>query len=110
MAAGAHGFGVPVSRRRGVGARPAVAGERRLTNLCGMTLATPEHPEMHGAMTAFRLLPRYDPMELRRGLWEKWRIEAPVIERPEGLLIRASTHFYNTEEEVDRLAEALADF
>jgi selenocysteine lyase/cysteine desulfurase len=29
------------------------------------------------------------------------------VERPDGLLIRASTHFYNTEEEIDRLAEAL---
>jgi isopenicillin-N epimerase len=28
-------------------------------------------------------------------------------ERPDRLLMRASTHFYNTEGEVDRLAEAL---
>jgi isopenicillin-N epimerase len=34
--------------------------------------------------------------------------EAPVIERPDGLLLRTSTHFYNTEDEVDCLAEALA--
>ena len=60
-------------------------------------------------MTAFRLPPGRDAAALRRGLWENWRIEAPVIERPEGLLIRASTHFYNTEEEVDRLTEALSD-
>ena len=59
-------------------------------------------------MTAFRLPPGQDAAALRRGLWEDWRIEAPIIERPEGLLVRASTHFYNTEEEVDRLAEALA--
>ena len=49
-----------------------------------------------------------DAEALRHGLWEDWRIEAPVIERPEGLLIRTSTHFYNTEEEVDRLREALS--
>ena len=82
---------------------------RQLTGLCGMTVATPEHPALHGAMTAFRLPPGRDAAELRGGLWEKWRIEAPVIERPEGLLIRASTHFYNTEEEVDRLRQALSD-
>ena len=81
---------------------------RRLTGLCGLMPATPENPEMHGAMTAFRLPPGHDAAALRRGLWEDWRIEAPVIERPEGLLIRASTHFYNTEEEVERLAKALA--
>ena len=31
----------------------------------------------------------------------------PVIERPDRLLVRASTNFYNTEEEVDALAGAL---
>jgi isopenicillin-N epimerase len=61
---------------------------------------------MHGAMTAFRLPPGLDPVALRNGLWQA-RIEAPIVERLEGLLIRISTHFYNTEEEVDRLAEVL---
>ena len=82
---------------------------RRLTGLGGLTLATPAHAALHGAMTAFRLPPGRDAVALRRGLWEKWRIEAPIVERPEGLLIRASTHFYNTEAEVDRLAEALTE-
>ncbi len=80
---------------------------RRLTGLCGLAPATPDHPALHGAMTAFRLPPGRDPAALRRAIWENWRIELPVIERPEGLLIRVSTHFYNTEEEVDRLSEAL---
>ncbi len=44
---------------------------------------------------------------LRRRLWDEFHIEAPIIERPDGLLLRTSTHFYNTEAEVDRLAEAL---
>jgi isopenicillin-N epimerase len=72
-----------------------------------MTPATPEHQELHGALTAFNLLPGTDAAALQRRLWEEWRVEAPVIERPDRLLIRASTHFYNTEEEIDRLAEAL---
>ena len=80
---------------------------RRLTGLCGLTLATPEHPDLHGAMTAFRLPPGATRRRCGAGVWEEWRIELPVIERPEGLLIRRRTHFYNTEEEVDRLAEAL---
>jgi len=73
----------------------------------GLTPATPEHPQLHGAMTAFRLPAGQDALTLRRGLWER-RIEVPIVERPEGLLIRTSTHFYNTEEEIERLAEALA--
>lgn len=72
-----------------------------------LPLATPVHPELHGFMTAFRLPAGPDAAALRRGLWERHRIEAPIVERPDGLLIRVSTHFYNTEEEIDRLAEAL---
>lgn len=80
----------------------------RMTQRVGLEPATPAHPALHGAMLAFRLPGGIDPMALRRDLWEKHRIEAPIIERPEGLLIRVSTHFYNTVEEMDRLAEALS--
>jgi selenocysteine lyase/cysteine desulfurase len=45
----------------------------------------------------------------RKRLWERHRIEAQIVERPGYLMIRTSTHFYNMEEEVDRLAEALPD-
>ncbi|HEV3080600.1 MAG TPA: aminotransferase class V-fold PLP-dependent enzyme [Gemmataceae bacterium] len=79
----------------------------RLSTIKGMSLATPTHPALHGAMTAFRLPAGLDPVALRRTLWEQYHIEAPIIERPEGLLIRVSTHFYNTEQEIDRLGEAL---
>jgi len=82
---------------------------QHLTGLAGLQLATPEHPELHGALTAFRLPPGVDAPELRQGLWEKYRIEAPIVERPEGLLIRTSTHFYNTQEEIDHLVLALED-
>jgi isopenicillin-N epimerase len=76
--------------------------------LSGLPPATPDHPELCGAMTAFGLPPHADAAALRRGLWERNRVEAPIIERPDRLLVRVSTHFYNPEEEVDRLAEALA--
>jgi isopenicillin-N epimerase len=81
---------------------------KRLSGLAGLKLTTPDHPEMHGAMTAFRLPPGIDAVALREGLWQE-RIEAPIVERPEGLLLRTSTHFYNTEDEVDRLAEVLPE-
>jgi isopenicillin-N epimerase len=81
---------------------------RRLTGEVGLAPATPDHPARHGALTAFELPPGTDAVALRKGLWERYRIEAPVIDRPGRLLIRASTHFYNTEEEIDRLAEALS--
>jgi isopenicillin-N epimerase len=74
-----------------------------------LRLATPPEPLLHGAMVAFWLPEGTDANALRRRLWEDHRIEAPVVERPEGLLIRVSTHFYNTEAEIDRLAAALGE-
>jgi isopenicillin-N epimerase len=75
--------------------------------LSWLPLSTPAHPSMHGAMTAFRLPDATDAPLLRKRLWEEHRIELPIIERPDHLLVRVSTHFYNTEDEVDRLAKAL---
>jgi isopenicillin-N epimerase len=93
----------------------------------GLTLATPPHPQLHGAMTAFRLPSDTDIVALRRDLWDRHRIEIPMVERAEGHLprvskpsgpgafldwtkiMRVSTHFYNTEEEIDHLAEALKE-
>jgi isopenicillin-N epimerase len=82
---------------------------KRFSRLNSLRLATSAQPELCGAMTAFWLPEGTDAARLRSRLWEEHCIEAPVIERPEGLLIRASTHFYNTEEEIDRLADALVD-
>jgi isopenicillin-N epimerase len=82
---------------------------KRLGGELGLPLATPSHPDLCGALTAFRLPPATDAAVLRQRLWQDYRTEAPIIERSDGLLIRASTHFYNTEEEVDRLALALSN-
>ncbi len=94
-------------RIRGRMAELVAHTRRRLDGLAGLRPATPTHPELHGSLTAFRLPPGVDPEVLRRGLWEEYRIEAPVVERFGGPLIRVSTHFYNTEEEIDQLAQAL---
>jgi isopenicillin-N epimerase len=79
---------------------------RRLGDELGLTPHTPVEPEMSGFMTAFCLPAGVKPQALRDRLWQH-RIEAPIIERPDRLLIRVSTHFYNTHEEIDRLAEVL---
>jgi isopenicillin-N epimerase len=74
---------------------------RRLGTL---RLATPVDPRMSGAMTAFWLPAGANAEELRRSLWER-RIKAVIGEWPDGLILRVSTHFYNVEAEIDRLAE-----
>jgi isopenicillin-N epimerase len=45
---------------------------------------------------------------LRKELWAR-RVEIPVVERPDRLLLRVSHHFYTTEGEIDRLAEVLRE-
>ncbi|MFM8273778.1 MAG: aminotransferase class V-fold PLP-dependent enzyme [Gemmata sp.] len=72
----------------------------------GLPLATPAAPGLCGAMTAFQLPPGHRAPALRRELWAR-RIEIPVIERPDRLLLRVSHHFYTTEGEIDRLAGAV---
>jgi isopenicillin-N epimerase len=78
----------------------------RLGALPGLRPATPENPDLSGGMMAFELPAGVDPAALRRELWAE-RIELNVVERPDRLLLRTSTHLFNTEGEVDRLAEAL---
>jgi isopenicillin-N epimerase len=78
---------------------------RRLAQEVGLPPWTPAHPEMHGFITTFRLPAGVDGPALRRLLWERYRIEIPIVERQYGLLLRVSAHFYNTHAEIDRLAE-----
>jgi isopenicillin-N epimerase len=79
---------------------------RRVIGGVGLTLATPDVPGLCGAMTAFELPAGSDAVRLRKELWAR-RVEIPVVERPDRLLLRVSHHFYTTEAEIDRLAEVL---
>ena len=83
---------------------------KRMVETAGLPLATPAEPELHGALTAFQL-PIAGPenaVKLRRAIW-KHRIEIPIVERPDRLLIRFSTHFYNTEDEIDQMMAVLKE-
>jgi isopenicillin-N epimerase len=120
--------GLGWERARGRIAELSSYVRRRLDGVAGMRPATPANPSLRGALTAFLLPNSTDSAALRRRLWEH-RIEAPVVERTEGMkrrgavggpgrppfldwhyLLRVSTHWYNTEEEIDRLAGVLEDF
>ncbi|MGW6903540.1 aminotransferase class V-fold PLP-dependent enzyme [Streptomyces sp. NPDC054940] len=82
---------------------------QRLTDGQGLEPATPERPDLSGGMVAFRLPATTSADELRRGLWERFRIEAAVGDEPDGPLLRISANFYTTEAEIDYLADALKE-
>ncbi len=82
---------------------------QRLTSELGMSPATPAQPEMSGPMTAFYLPRNANLAVLRDRLWNQFQIETSVIEHPDQNLIRVSTHFFNTEPEIERLIQALGE-
>ena len=71
-----------------------------------LKLATPANPALCGPMTAFDLPPGVDPLKLRKAVWEKG-FEVNIIDRPDRVLFRLSTNWYNTADEVERLAGLL---
>ncbi len=81
---------------------------RKVIGGLGLPLASSPASGMAGAMTAFELPAGFTAPALRKELWAR-RVEIPVIERPERLLIRVSHHFYTIEAEIDRLAEVLKE-
>ena len=81
----------------------------RFGSIPGIKPNTPTSPDLHGFMFAFLLPENVDAVRWRTALWERYHIEVPIVERPDGLLLRISAHFYNTPEEIDRLAVAVRE-
>ncbi len=79
---------------------------RRLASIPGIEPMTPDDPGLSAALAAYRL-PQGPAVEIQRTLWQQHLIETPVLDRPQGACLRVSTHFYNTEDEIDRLFTAV---
>jgi isopenicillin-N epimerase len=79
--------------------------------LAPLTDRTPllEHDSERYRSMAHMPLPSGPTHELQRLLWEKHRIEIPVIEWQGERYIRVSCHLYNEAAQIDRLIAALAD-
>ncbi len=79
----------------------------RLREIPEVTLYTSDHPELCCGLTGFSL-EGFDRIAVVNTLWERNRVW--VRETDFGLnTVRASTHHFNTEAQVDRLAEGLHD-
>lgn len=62
-----------------------------------------------GSMSAF-VVPPVDVVRAREWLWREHRIEAPFTSAAGRCHLRVSTAWFNTPEELDRLADAMARF
>lgn len=87
--------------------RGRALADRVRERLRSLRPATPSAPGMSGPMTAFWLDPATPIDRLREGFWQE-RIAIPLTDWPDGRIIRVSTHFYNTEAEIDRLVGVMA--
>lgn len=82
---------------------------QRVEHRTDLKCVSPTVEELRGGLTAFLLPDSVNPEQLRGVLWERHRIEINVVSHPNGNLLRVSTHFYNLDEEVERLARALPE-
>jgi isopenicillin-N epimerase len=67
---------------------------------------TPESRRWMGWMAAV-WLPEGDHSRLQARLWQRYRIEVPIMHFAGRYLVRVSCHLYNTTRDIDRLARAL---
>jgi len=80
----------------------------RLAEVAGREPLTPDSYRWYGSMAHVPLGPG-DGASLQKVLWEKYGIEVPIIEFGGTRFIRVSCHLYNTQQEIDRLVDAMRD-
>jgi isopenicillin-N epimerase len=83
-------------------------GKGLFTKLPGLALLTPRAPALCGSLAAYSLPPLEEPMRLAGALRERGLI-VPAGADKSGGRMRTSTHIYNSEAELDLLAEALRE-
>lgn len=79
----------------------------KLEGLGAMRCVTPRNPRLRGALTSFLVPTHLDGQALRQRLWERHRVEINLVELGRAQYFRVSTHLYNTQGEIDALAQAL---
>jgi len=77
-----------------------------LTTTIGGQPVTPESRQWMGWMAPV-WLPPGDHSSLQQRLWERHRIEVPIVHFEGRYLVRVSCHVYNSTGDIDRLARAL---
>ena len=78
--------------------------KRQLSDLPAVQVYSPMEPELSSGLVSFALSGWEPPAAVER-LWSGHRIVVRQVDYPPG--IRASFHFFNTEDEADQLAQAV---
>jgi len=86
--------------------RELAAYARRKLSACGLIPVTPVNPELSGALSAYEF-PARRPAPPNGWLWAQHRIECPITVAAGRSFLRVSTAWFNTCQDIDRLAEAL---
>jgi isopenicillin-N epimerase len=81
--------------------------KRRVEALTGLPALYPDGAALYGQMATLPLPHLADAKAFKAQLYQKYRIEAPVIEWNGRFFIRISIQGYNTEADVDTLLQAL---
>ncbi len=84
----------------------ALAAQQRLEALLGVSPLHQDGDRWVGQMAAVRF-PHPDPWRVKEALYERYRVEIPLLPWKEGVCLRVSVQGYNTPEEVDALLEGL---
>jgi isopenicillin-N epimerase len=100
---------------RGISHRLVDLAQRKITALTALApIGAPPH-EWYGTMITLPLpdgigeVPHGQTHPLQAALWERFQIEAPVVNWNGRRHIRVSCHLYNDEGDIDRLAMALGE-
>jgi selenocysteine lyase/cysteine desulfurase len=106
---GIYGFGAAVDLFNGVGLAPIAERIKRLTDrlvdgleLKGYAIVSPRANDAWSGIVSFTS-PKHDHVDLAKSLLKGHKIELSVRENR----LRASPHFYNTEEQIERLIAAV---
>jgi len=88
--------------------RTLVEHARSAIGSLGLKPATPQNPQMSGAIVAFDFPPPTDRDKARGLFWDRHRIECPVTMGGGKHFLRVSCGWFNTAAEIDALASAVS--
>jgi isopenicillin-N epimerase len=86
----------------------AAYARQRMKQELGTDALVPDSPDWYASMIALQL-PNGDSESLQRALWERYRIEVPIVGWQGHRLVRPSCHLYTWQDDIDQLVRALKE-